>query len=146
MNAGQSHMTSVVIDITADTAFAYLSNPSNLQHWSFGTWETRELKDDLIEGVSLFDGSKVLVSIDADSQRYSIDFLLGSDSETLVPRISARTVPGTHVGLAQDQCVLSLIAWRTEEMNDMRWRRLVASHELEVMLIKARLESLGFLH
>jgi hypothetical protein len=50
-------------------------------------------------------------------------------------------VPGPIVGLSDDFCVLTLIAWRTASMNDERWRRLKASHEFEVVLIKNLLES-----
>jgi hypothetical protein len=34
-----------------------------------------------------------------------------------------------------------MIAWRTEEMYDERWRALKAAHEYEILQIKAILES-----
>jgi hypothetical protein len=37
--------------------------------------------------------------------------------------------------------VLTFLAWRSAAMDDFRWRRLTASHELEVVLIKNLFES-----
>ena len=35
----------------------------------------------------------------------------------------------------------TFIAWRAATMDDDRWRRLTASHEFEVVLIKSLLEN-----
>jgi hypothetical protein len=37
-------------------------------------------------------------------------------------------------------CVVSLIAWRVTAMDDARWERLIACHEVEIRLIQALLE------
>ena len=50
-------------------------------------------------------------------------------------------VPGSHVGLGDDQSVLTFIAWRSETMDDDRWRRLTAAHEMEVVLVKSLIET-----
>ena len=91
-------------------------------------------------GKSLFDGALGLARIDADRARMAIDFHLGASPGELMPRIAAKVVPGTHLGLGGDRAVFTLLAWRTTGMDDDRWRRLTASHELEVTLVKAVLE------
>ena len=141
MKAGQSHITSVVIKEAASAVFTRMADARNLHRWSFGTWKTEILPDELVLGTSLFDNSQLYVRIDRDETRLTIDFLLGANAAKLVPRIQLRVVPGGHVGLGDDQSVLTFIAWRSETMDDDRWRRLTASHEMEAVLVKSLIES-----
>jgi len=141
MKAGQSHITSVVVAKPASDVFARMSDVRNLHRWSFGTWKTEILPDELVLGTSLFDGSQIYLRIDPDEARLLIDYYLGKEAAKLLPRIQLRMVPGLHVGLDEDQCVLTFIAWRSETMDDERWRRLTASHEVEAVLVKSLIES-----
>jgi hypothetical protein len=141
MNAGQSHITSITVKKEAGTVFAFMADPEKLNRWSFGTWETGIASDGLVTGTSIFDGAKILVRIDADGERLSIDYRIGADPTRMVPRINARVIPGQNLGLDADCSVLSLAAWRADQMDDDRWRRLTASHEFEVVLIKNLLEN-----
>lgn len=141
MSSGQSHITSITVERSAAAVFDFMADPEKLQRWSFGTWETEIAPDGLVTGTSIFDGTKIFVRIDADRQRLSIDYRLGSDPAQLVPRILVRVVPGQHLGLGTDHCVLTFIAWRAAQMDDGRWRRLTAAHEFEVVLIKNLIEN-----
>lgn len=141
MRAGQSHITSVVVNSRARDAFVRMADANNLHRWSFGTWKTEIAADGLVLGTSLFDGSSTHVRIDRDEARLIIDYHLGADPEKLVPRIQLRVVPGGHVGLGEEQSVLTFIAWRSEAMDDDRWRRLTAAHEMEAVLVKSLIES-----
>lgn len=141
MSAGQPHIASIIVNKTAADVFAFMADAEKLDRWSFGTWTTEIATDGLVTGTSIFDGGKILVRIDADAERLSIDYKLGLDPEKLVPRINVRVVPGTNLGLAAAQCVLTFTAWRAAAMDDDRWRRLTASHEFEVVLIKNLLEN-----
>ncbi len=118
-----------------------MADPARLHRWSFGTWETEIAADGLVTGTSIFDGGRILVRIDADKARLLIDYKLGSNPETLVPRIQVRVVPGEHLGLDAGRCVLTFMAWRAAAMDDDRWRRLTASHEFEVVLLKNLIEN-----
>jgi hypothetical protein len=141
MSAGQSHITSIVVKKTAEEVFAIMADPAKLHRWSFGTWETEIALDGLVTGTSIFDGGKILVRIDADAGRLSIDYQLGVDTNRLVPRINVRVVPGPNLGLEAESCVLTFIAWRAAAMDDDRWRRLTASHEFEAVLLKNLIEN-----
>ena len=141
MSVGQSHITSIVVMREAKRVFAFMADEAKLHRWSFGTWRTEIAKDGLVTGTSIFDGSKLLVRIDADEARFSIDYLIGADPKKLVPRINVRVVPGDRLGLDGASCVLTFIAWRAATMDDDRWRRLTASHEFEAVLIKSLIEN-----
>jgi hypothetical protein len=141
VRAGQSHITSILINSPAAQVFTRMGDVNNLHRWSFGTWKTEMRADGLIHGTSLFDGAGILVRIDRDEERLSIDYHLGAEPQKLVPRIQLRMVPGSHVGLSDEQSVLTFIAWRSEAMDDDRWRRLTAAHEMEAVLVKSLIES-----
>ncbi len=141
MKAGQSHITSIVVNCAARDVFDRMGDVRNLHRWSFGTWKTEILPDELVLGTSLFDGSLIYVRIDKDEERLLIDYHLGAEASKLVPRIQLRMVPGGHVGLGDEQSVLTFIAWRSGAMDDERWRRLTAAHEMEAVLVKSLIES-----
>ncbi|MEO1248280.1 MAG: hypothetical protein AAFW76_00430 [Pseudomonadota bacterium] len=141
MSAGEPHIATVVIDRPADVVFAFMADGEQLSRWSFGTWETDIAPDGLITGTSLFDGSVIYVRIDPDRDRLTIDYRLGREPVNLVPRIAARVSAGPDMGLEDGQSVLSLMAWRAAGMDDHRWRKLKASHELEILLIKDLIEN-----
>src|SRR5689334_1688387 len=113
MRAGQSHITSAVVNAPADSVFARMADVQNLHRWSFGTWKTEIAADGLVRGTSLFDGGSIHVRIEADETRHIIDYHLGIDPRKLVPRIQLRVVPGEFVGLESEQSVLTFIAWRS---------------------------------
>ena len=141
MSAGQSHIASIEVKRPAAEVFAFMADPAKLSRWSFGTWETEIAADGLVTGTSIFDGAKIFVRIDADTERLSIDYRLGADPQKLVPRINVRIVPGLNLGLDPGHCVLTFIAWRAAAMDDDRWRRLTVSHEFEAVLIKNLIEN-----
>jgi hypothetical protein len=141
VRAGQSHITSITVNSAAEDVFERMADAANLHRWSFGTWKTEIAADGLVLGTSLFDGSRIYVRIDRDKARLIIDYHLGADATKLVPRIQLRVVPGSHLGLGDDQSVLTFIAWRSETMDDERWRRLTAAHEMEAVLVKSLIES-----
>jgi hypothetical protein len=141
MSAGSSHIASIVVAGPARDVFAVMADPARMHRWSFGTWETTIAPDGVVTGTSIFDGGRILVRIDADPERLSIDYKLGSDPAALVPRIQVRVVPGEHLGLDAAQSVLTFISWRAAAMDDDRWRRLTASHEFEVVLLKNLIEN-----
>ncbi len=133
----KSHITSITIDAPVEAVFTFMSDPTKLNRWSFGTWETLVHEDGMIEGKAIFDGARTFVRIDADRSRFLIDYHLGAERDHLVHRISVRVVPGKRLDLDPHQAVLTLIAWRPASMSDERWRRLTASHEFEVVLLKS---------
>jgi hypothetical protein len=136
-----THAVSIELAVTADRAFAFMSDPRAMDRWSFGTWKIQVHVGGLVEGSSIFDGSTTWVKIDADKKRGIIDYHLGKEASALTPRIMARVIPGEHLDLGGDSCVLTMVAWRTRNMPDDRWKRLVASHEFEVFLLKSLIEA-----
>lgn len=120
---------------------AFLADPERLSSWAVGMGETTVHADDLIEGA--FPGTKepIWARIDADPGRSTVHYHLGPDPDSLAPRIMIRVVPGSVLDGDPRACVVSLIAWRQEGMDDARWEGLKSGHEREIREIRRLVES-----
>ncbi|MCB1410919.1 MAG: hypothetical protein KDK22_16075, partial [Rhodobacteraceae bacterium] len=95
----------------------------------------------VFRGQSLFDGSDAHVEIHPNPALGLIDFAVGS-ADTRVPRIWIRVAAGGPLGFGADTCVVGMGAWRAATTTDDIWARTRTSHETEIRLIKAQLETL----
>jgi len=139
---GYSHSVTALLDVPASKAFAFMADPVALGRWSIGCMNTQPTGGDgIYAGVSLFDGVEGFVAIDADPERMIVDYRLGKPGE-MRARISARIMDAETCGLAEHQSYVTLTAWRTSSMDVARWHRLCATHEAEILLIKAQCEAL----
>ena len=105
--------------------------------------EARVHADGLVEGAFPETKRPIWARIDADMGRGTICFHVGPDRDSLVPRIMVRVVPGDVLDGDPLTCVVSLIAWRQESMDDARWEGLKSGHEREVLTIKRLIEAAG---
>ena len=120
---------------------AFLADPERLSSWAAGMGETTVHAGGLIEGA--FPGTKepIWARIDPDPGRSTIHYHLGPDPDSLAPRIMIRVVPGSVLEGDPRACVVSLIAWRQEGMDDARWEGLKSGHEREIREIRRLVES-----
>lgn len=139
MSSTNSHVASAVCAVPAITVFEHLTSAAGMARWCLGMTGCTEVSPGLMLGRSLFDGSQAYVRIDADHERFTVDYHCGERPEALTPRIHARVVPGPLLGYGQDQCLATLLAWRPAGMDDVRWQRLMASHETEIALVRDQL-------
>ena len=141
MDDGWAHICSIRVDRPAPAALAFLADPDRLSSWAAGMGETTVHADGVIEGA--FRGTKrpIRVRIDPDPDRSTIHYHLGPDPDSLVPRIMIRVVPGSVLEGDCRACVVSMIAWRQEGMDDARWEGLKSAHEREIREIKRLIES-----
>lgn len=112
-----------------------------MSRWILGLWNCREMAPGLFTGASLFDGGQGWVRVVVDGARGQVDYLVGGTPETLVARIRANVIEGALLGHAAGTCLVTLEAWRTGDMSDERWARLMHTHETEIELIRAQLEA-----
>ena len=121
MDDGLAHITSVQSSCNPEKAFHCLSDLNQIPEWNFNLAEVRMVEGHLAEGILKLNGESILIRVSLEEEMKIIHFHLGNSKDSLVPRI--------------------MIAWRTEEMDDERWRELKAAHEYEILQIKAMLES-----
>ena len=144
MDDRHAHICSVAIDRPAAVAMSFLAEPERLSSWAVGMGETTVHPGGMIEGTFPEMKQPIWARIDADLGRGLILYHLGPDPDALVPRIVVRVVPGRVLGRDPESCVVSLIAWREETMDDARWEGLRSGHESEILEVKRLIESTGY--
>jgi hypothetical protein len=137
------HVATVEVSVSAETAFAYMSDGLRQGEWALGSWGRERLKPGLFRGRSLFDGSETYVRITAYPEVLTIDYEVGPSESAMLRVNSARIVPGPIIGRSAEVCLISLMKWRTPSQDAEAWHRACVTFDTEVHMIKGRLE-LGF--
>jgi len=131
----------VQIAAAAGRVFAYMSDAAALGEWAIGCRQARDIGGGLLVGNSDLSGGPLYVRIKADAAGLLITYQAGETPERLTPRVMARILGAPFVANEKTTCLLSLIAWRTVDMDETRWRAIIRAHEQEVLAIKQRLEN-----
>lgn len=136
-----AHLASVRVDAPFDHVFDALSDGHRLGRWALGSMDLRPCAEpDLWRGTSLFDGSVAEVEIRPHRALGLIDFHLGPQGAR-VPRISIRVTDGAFWGQPDATAMVAMTTWRAASMDADRWARTCKTHELEVLLFKAQIET-----
>jgi hypothetical protein len=133
------HRASVLCDVPALQAFAFLADGLQLGTWALGAWDTQPAGDGVVRGRSLFDDQPGWVRPVGDAARLRVDYHVGGAPDALTPRILATIEPLPAAATGAARCRVTLHAARDPGMDDARWLRLVRCHEVEVLLIQGRL-------
>ena len=131
-----THSASVLCCASPQQALDFLGDGQALGQWALGCWQTESIGGGVVRGHSLFDDTPSWVRPVVDSVRLTVTYHVGGAPDALAPRIHATVEPDAATG----GCRIALHASRGADMDDARWLRLVRCHELEVLLIQARLE------
>ena len=134
-----SHCVTAECAVPAQRAYDFLSDGLAVGRWALGSFDAEKVGQDLFRGRSLFDGAQVLYRTVGDPGRLIVDYHVGTDPTSLVPRVMARVVPGEATGRDKGSCLVTLVAWRDASMSQARWERLIACHEVEILLVQAQL-------
>jgi hypothetical protein len=141
--ASQAFSVSALVDVEAEEAFAFLADGMNQRYWALGSWDRRQLEEDLFAGNSLFDGSELLIRLVPRRDLLLVDFLTGTKSDALDHHVEARVIPGPTLGHTHGRCLVALTVFRDATSDDELWARLRHVFETEIHMIKGRLE-IGF--
>ena len=132
-----SHCVTAECAVPARRAFDFLSDGLAVGRWALGSFDARKVGANLFRGRSLFDGAEVLYRPVSDANRLIVDYHVGRNPRQLVPRVMARVIPGEAAGRGKRSCLVTLVAWRDASMTVARWERLVACHEVEILIVQA---------
>ncbi|MGK6307516.1 hypothetical protein [Variovorax sp. DT-64] len=136
-----AHCASVLCQVPALQALEFLADGLQLGRWALGCWDTAPAGEGVVRGRSLFDDQPSWVRPVADRTRMAVVYHVGGAPDALSPRIRATVEPIEALEAADEApcCRISLHAERAPDMDDARWLRLMRCHEVEVLLIQARL-------
>lgn len=135
-----AHIASALVAVPADFAFGRLADAAFVGGWSLGSMGLTEIAAGVYRGVSMFDGSVAHVDIRPQPALGLIDFGVGT-AKARMPRIFIRVTPGAVLGHGPKECLVTMTALRAAGVPDDRWARTCTTHETEILLIKAQLET-----
>jgi hypothetical protein len=133
--APAQHRASTVCAVPARAAFRFLCDGRRLGRWALGCFAARRIAPGLYRGRSLFDGEILYVRPVGDEKNLAVHYFVGTSRRSLVARAWTRVQK-----LGPRRCRVSLVAQRVKEMSLARWKRLMVTHEVEILLIKSQLE------
>jgi hypothetical protein len=121
--------------VPARAAFRFLCDGRKLGRWALGCFGARQVAPGLYRGKSLFDGEVLYVRPVGDEKNLVVHYFVGTSRKALVARAWTRVQK-----LGPRRCRVSLVAQKVKEMPRARWKRLMTTHEVEILLIKSQLE------
>jgi hypothetical protein len=86
IRTSQSFSVAELVAVGADEAFAFLRDGMNQRFWALGSWDRRDLGDDVFVGTSLVDGTELYVRVISHPTLLLVDFETGATRESLAPR------------------------------------------------------------
>ena len=135
------HTGSIEIQCDARTAVTYVADGIKQGEWALGSIDRREIGDGLFEGTSMFGVGTEYIRIRVDAENQVVYYDVGHSLDDLRTLNVIRVVPGPVLGGEVKSCVMTLLSWRPQGTPDEVWTRNCVSHETEMYIIKARLES-----
>ena len=130
-------VTSINIIGEIDTIFNFMQDMNKINEWSLGVkWNNNN--HEIIEGISNYDNSISYLKITTKKDIKQITYWIGKDKNNLTPRIYVYIIKTDK----DYNNKLSMVAYRTQDMDNERWENLKESHKKEVKIIKKLIEGI----
>ena len=129
----------VSINITGDIdeLYDFMQDRSKINLWSLGIkWINNG--HEIIKGISNYDDSISYLKITNKKDIKQITYWIGTDINNLVPRIYVYIIKTDKNYINK----LSMVSYRTQDMDNERWEKLKKDHINEVKIIKKLFEKL----
>lgn len=130
------HKVEARMSVSADTAFAYLSDAHNLVHWTFGAMRPLEVHRDRCRSRSLLTGAMLDIAIAALPEERAVEFRSWHQDRAHALIIRAIVTPSD-----ERMCTICLEVLRPPDLEDEEWRLTCLAHELEIHILRNRLET-----
>ena len=127
----------VSINITGDIdeLYDFMQDRSKINLWSLGIKWINNGRE-IIKGISNYDDSVSYLKITNKKDIKQITYWIGSDINNLVPRIYVYIIKTDKNYINK----LSMVSYRTQDMDNERWETLKKNHMNEVKIIKKLIE------
>ena len=120
-----------------DELFDFMQDRNKINEWSLGIkWINNG--HEITKGISNYDDSISYLKITNKKDIKQITYWIGTDINNLVPRIYVYIIKTDKNYINK----LSMVSYRTQDMDNERWLGLKESHKKEVIIIKKLFEKL----
>ena len=129
-------VVSINIYSDIDEIYNFMLDIHKINLWSLGIkWDDNN--HEIIKGKSNYDNSIVYLKITTNKKIKQIKYWIGYDINNLNPRIYVYVIKTDTCNINK----LSMVSYRTHDMNNERWENLIESHSKEVKIIKNLIEN-----
>ena len=129
-------VTSINITGDIDEIYDFMQDKSKINLWSLGIeWNTTS-NHEIIEGISNYDNSISYLKITTKDDIKQIKYWIGNNINNLIPRIYVYIIKTDKYYSNK----LSMVSYRTQDMDNERWETLKKNHMNEVKIIKKLIE------
>ncbi|TDV37823.1 hypothetical protein C7405_10223 [Paraburkholderia caballeronis] len=135
------HSSSILVRTDAARAFRLMADGGRQGRWALGSWRRRQVDVNTFVGESMFTGAATWVRLHADPERLTVDYEVAASEGALRFRNAARVIDGPALGHPAGTAVVTLFTWRLADQSDDAWAQIGSTHETEMFLIRALLES-----
>ena len=128
----------VSINITGDIdeLYDFMQDRSKINEWSLGIKWINNGRE-IIKGISNYDDSVSYLKITNKKDIKQITYWIGTDINNLVPRIYVYIIKTDKNYINK----LSMVSYRTQDMDNEIWETLKKNHMNEVKIIKKLIEN-----
>ena len=130
-------VTSINITGNIDTIYDFMQDMSKINLWSLGI-KWKDNNHEITKGISNYDDSISYLKITNKKYIKQITYWIGTDINNLNPRIYVYLIETDKIYNNK----LSMVAYRTQDMDNERWENLKESHKKEVKIIKKLIEEI----
>ena len=131
---------SEVILTSRETLFDFISDGLEYGKWTWGRSARSEIDTNTFQCKQDFGGPDLLVRLEIDRERKTVDYYVGDKPETMLLQQSARVFEGSLFGYEQNTALLTLTRWRAADASNFEWDRAILSQLIEMKMTKAVLE------
>jgi hypothetical protein len=135
------HSSSILVRADAQRAFALMADGERQGKWALGSWQRETVGAQTFVGESVFTGARTWVRIHADPVALTIDYEVGASESALRFRNAARVFEGPALDYPEGTAVVTLLTWRLGTQSDDAWAQIGSTHETEMFLIRALIDS-----
>jgi len=131
-------ISSIYINSNINDIFNFMIDINQINLWSYGIYWDYEniLENNIIQGISNYDQSISYLKITKNDQSKKINYWIGKDIHNLISRIYVRISSTNERNMNE----LTMIALKTDDMNDEQWENLKDLHQSEIKIIKELIE------
>jgi hypothetical protein len=129
-----------LVSASSESLFDFISDGMEYGKWTWGRSERTAIDSDTYKCGQDFGGPDLLVRLEIDRGRKTVDYYVGEQADAMLLQQSARVFEGSLFGYEQNISLVTFTRWRAAAESNFEWDRAVLSQIIETKMSKAVLE------
>lgn len=131
---------SELVDSSVEELFDFICDPMKYGKWTWGHSARTHEGDDIVRCKQDFGGSDLLLRMEIDPARLSVDYYVGTNRESMLLFQSARIFDAADFDFEKGMSYVTFTRWRRTGESDFEWDRAILSQLIELKMTRETLE------